>query len=392
MCIAVYKEEGQPVQKKKMYKRCFKKNNDGAGFAWWNKDKQVWVVKKGLMSFKAFWRTFNRDNNKLNFKEKQLLVHFRVGTSGNRKGPDCTHPFPVTKDLEEMRQLHFETPNLVAHNGVIGPGFGTASDTMIGVRDYIDLLWDMKKDERAVSIWKELLKFDKCRWFMAEGKDVRLFGTWIKSTKYESKFSNSGYLPEPVKTESLPATTTGANFGAGSVFVHTQRYYRNGNISKFCNTDGDWSWNLWKGFNHEHYSTITEDNNLTSPNEMQDYVEAPASVMALLDKDGNILWDDDYSPAEDLAACPSCLSENLVESELLSGDSGCADCGCVFQADTGDIVVYDPSICTELVVMMQCLTCHEQVQVNEYGECPDCGTILDPQLLERRIKEQQNGR
>lgn len=401
MCIAIYKKVGQPVQKKKMYKRCFTKNSDGAGFAWWNEDKNVWVVKKGLMTFKAFWKTFNRDNNRLNFKEKQLLVHFRVGTSGNRKGPDCTHPFPVTKELDEMRVLNFECENLVAHNGVIGPGWGTASDTMIGVRDYIDLLWGLRDDSRALALWKEHLKFDKCRWFIAEGKDVELFGTWIESATFESKFSNDGYLPNPPKQKELPVTTTaGATvdddapwWDTTDVMPKTQRYYKHGDYSDFCDVDGNWSWGLWRGMNGQHYSTSDLDNDvdLSSPHEMADYVECPASVMALLDAEGNILWDDDYAPAEDLPQCPSCLSENLEESGLLHGDMGCTDCGCVFQSDTGDIIVYDPSICKDLQVMIQCLTCHEQVTMTDDGECPDCGTILDPALAERRIKEQRNG-
>jgi hypothetical protein len=395
MCIAIYKEVGQPVQKKRMYKRCFDKNPDGAGFAWFNEDKSVWVVKKGFMTFKAFWKTFNRASRKFNFKEKQLLVHFRVGTSGNRKGPDCTHPFPVTDDLAEMRELKFETEFLVAHNGVIGPGWATASDTMMGVKDYIDLLWDKRDDERALALWKEHLKFDKCRWFIAEGKKVNLFGTWVQSVTYESKFSNNGYLPDAPVQEQLPAIQGAAVDGnppwwEKDDMPKTQRYYRHADFADFCDKDGDWSWGLWRGLNSQHY-TVAEDANITSPNEMADYVECPASVMALLDKDGNILWDDNYAPAEDLPQCPSCFSENLIESGMLNGDMGCTDCGCIFKSDTGDIIVHDPSICKALTVMIQCLTCHEQVTMTNDGECPDCGTILDPVLAERRIKEQRNG-
>ncbi len=391
MCIAIYKEIGQSVQKKKMYKRCFRKNSDGAGFAWYNEEKDVWIVRKGLMNFKAFWKAFNHDNSAFNFKEKQLLVHFRVGTSGNRKGPDCTHPFPVTADLDKMRELQFETHDLIAHNGVIGPGWGTASDTMIGVRDYIDLLWDLKDDERAMAIWKEHLKFEKCRWFMAEGAEVHLFGDWKDSHTYQSRFSNDGYLPDPPKQETLPEKDS--PFRTINDVISTHRYYRHNAFLEFCDVDGEWSWDLWRGFNE---LTIAKDEEkseeFTSPQEPMDYVEAPASVMALIDKNGDILWDDDYAPAEDLVACPSCLSEDITESGLLHGDSGCQECGCIFSAETGDIVLYDPSICENLKITMQCFTCHEQVLVNDWGECDICGTIIDPALAERRIKEQRNGR
>jgi hypothetical protein len=397
MCIAIYKEIGQPIQKKKMYKRCFDKNPDGAGYAWYKDEKDVWVVTKGLMNFKSFWRSFNRASRKYDFTNRQVLVHFRVGTSGNRKGPDCTHPFPVTPHLDLMRHLKFETRNLVAHNGVIGPGFGTASDTMIGVRDYIDLLWELKNDDRAMALWKEHLKFEKCRWWMAEGAEVRMFGDWINSKTYQSHFSNVGYRPDPPKQEQLPTeTVTATPFLDTSRAPLTHRYYRNGDYSEFCNVDNEWSWGLWMGANQTHYSSEnvrkTDEADLTSPNEMMDYVECPASVMALLDKDGNILWDDDYSPAEDLPQCPSCLSEELTDSGMLYGDTGCTQCGCIFRADTGDIVLYDPEICKELKITMQCLTCHEQTTLNSWGECEQCGTILDATLAERRIKEQQNGR
>lgn len=400
MCIAVYKEAGQPVQKKKVYKRCFRKNPDGAGYAWYNEGKGVWVVRKGLMSFKKFWKAFNTDNNKINFTGKKLLVHFRVGTSGNRKGPDCTHPFPVSADLDDMRALQYETDRLVAHNGVVGPGCGTASDTMIAIRDHIDLLWDLlydkDKEKRATALLEELLEIKKCRWFIANKDDVTLFGTWSHSYEYDSKFSNRGYLPDTPLPPALPGLADGAAVDNDSPFVppQTQRFVRQGDYSMYCDQQGEWSWDLWKEGNKQHYvyKDADKDVELSSPNETHDYLDSPASVMALVDKDGNILWDDDYEPTKDLAQCPSCFSEDLTESGYIHGEMGCLSCGCVFEADTGNIVLFDPSICEDMKIYMKCETCGEQVQIDQYGECPHCGTILDAELAERRIKEQINAK
>lgn len=392
MCILIYHPEGSPVLKKRVYKRCFDKNPDGAGFAYWNKG--VWKVTKGLMTFKAFWKTFNR----MRFQpEDRVIVHFRVGTSGNRRGPDCTHPFPVTDDLEEMRQTKFENKNIVFHNGIISQGEGTASDTMCGVRDYIFPMHEFyhTSDARA-DILGGLIKAYKCRWIITRGPELDMFGEFAQDENYgNSWFSNAGYLPEKPKadtvgTPGVTAPTGSVNpFVGGEYTVSTQRFYRHDKLEDFLNVDGRWSWNTWK---NSVGISESKSSDVVNPNEAIPYVEAPATVMGLLDnKSGDILWDDDYDAVQDLPACPSCGSESLTESGMINTSTGCKDCGCCFNIDTGEIVYYDETL-TYTRDSIACTTCMDMVTIDEYGECPYCGTILDPELAERKIKEQRNGK
>ena len=79
MCIAVIKEIGVEVPSKKIFKRCFTENPNGAGYGVLRDDG--WNCKKGFMSFTAFWKSFRKEHFGT---EDYLIIHFRIGTSGKK--------------------------------------------------------------------------------------------------------------------------------------------------------------------------------------------------------------------------------------------------------------------------------------------------------------------
>jgi len=54
MCIAIISESGVKLPTKKVLKRCFINNPDGAGYGIFLLDSYEWECKKGFMTFKSF--------------------------------------------------------------------------------------------------------------------------------------------------------------------------------------------------------------------------------------------------------------------------------------------------------------------------------------------------
>ena len=99
MCIAIYKPENTFV-KKAVLENCFKNHSDGAGFMVHDHETHRLIVKKGLMTFKAFWKAYSP------YKSHRAIIHFRFSTHGETNAEN-THPFQVSKNLAFV------------HNGVI---------------------------------------------------------------------------------------------------------------------------------------------------------------------------------------------------------------------------------------------------------------------------------
>lgn len=97
MCIAIFKpRKTQPDWA--AYKRAFKSNPDGWGFAV-AKDGKL-ITQKGTTSFNSFKKKFQR------YRAYPALVHFRIRTSGDINDKNC-HPFSINEDL------------CVIHNGIL---------------------------------------------------------------------------------------------------------------------------------------------------------------------------------------------------------------------------------------------------------------------------------
>lgn len=141
MCIAIYKPLGNQVPCEEHLRASFERNDDGAGFAFNTDDHQVMIVK-GLMTWESFITTFREYEKKYGFKDRGLLIHFRITTHGGTN-PECTHPFPVIADEGAMHKLVYKTRYAAIHNGIISLTSTEAyrrdkmSDTMVFIEKYL---------------------------------------------------------------------------------------------------------------------------------------------------------------------------------------------------------------------------------------------------------------
>lgn len=145
MCIIVYKADNEQFPKKKVLKTCFTNNPDGAGFMYAYNHKVH--IEKGFMSFSAFWKKLTEVRKKVG-DNLPYVLHFRISTQAGKR-QDCTHPFPLSKNMEDLRKLSSECDIGVAHNGIITlTSYGytsyvkqiTYNDTMEFITDYLSLI------------------------------------------------------------------------------------------------------------------------------------------------------------------------------------------------------------------------------------------------------------
>ena len=148
MCIAIAKNIGVDVPSEETLRHCWDNNPDGAGFAFAHEGNVF--IKKGFMTWDNFINSFKFWDNKINFKNKGLLIHFRIATHGGTNA-SMTHPFPIETDEGALSKPEYITLYAVVHNGIISLTSSKASrtqgisDTAIFIRDYLSLIAKNKR-------------------------------------------------------------------------------------------------------------------------------------------------------------------------------------------------------------------------------------------------------
>ncbi|MBR1386394.1 MAG: hypothetical protein IJ568_06155 [Bacilli bacterium] len=147
MCIIIAKNKIGRLPKEEELKNAFEYNSDGAGFMYVDNGKVV--IDKGYMTYDSFIKHYKSLLNKYNdFKNKSLVIHCRIGTSGkNTKGN--THPYPITNVNKKLKNRHLSREDVaIVHNGIIR-GYGTATglnDTQEYISKYLYPLYSHYKD------------------------------------------------------------------------------------------------------------------------------------------------------------------------------------------------------------------------------------------------------
>ena len=187
MCIIVYHPKNAKPISKETLKICFTNNDDGAGYTFWNKTKNKWIIRKGFMEWKDFWESFSKKD----FQSNSIWVaHFRIGTSGKIDGSN-THPFPVCNNYRIMKKTKYETDVIAAHNGIMSKGEEDFSDTMKHIKEILFPLRNKLNKKEFLNIFEMLCDSSSNRWFLADSKTTLLFGEW---KKFEgSYYSNTSY-------------------------------------------------------------------------------------------------------------------------------------------------------------------------------------------------------
>jgi len=201
MCIIVVKPKNKEIQDKKILERCFAINRDGAGYMYVNKEKKV-VIKKGFMTFEDFYKSVMKDYEENNLEKQNLIMHFRIGTSGKNK-LGCTHPFPITDNMNDLELTSCKTNIGICHNGII-QGFNSYanqySDTELYIATVITPIIRLNLQAYKFKDVQELiLKTTNSKWAILDKNDkYYLIGQFIEDNGYF--YSNESFRP-PVYTQ-----------------------------------------------------------------------------------------------------------------------------------------------------------------------------------------------
>lgn len=151
MCVIVAKYKKCNLPTINELKNCFDSNPDGAGFMYTHNNKVI--IDKGYMTWKNFEKRYNKLCRKFdNFKDKSLIMHFRIGTSSGNT-PQNTHPYPIYTNTREqdLHKKYVKCDLGVVHNGIIrdytphikNP---TTNDTQEFILKYLTPLYANYKD------------------------------------------------------------------------------------------------------------------------------------------------------------------------------------------------------------------------------------------------------
>jgi len=179
---------------KETLQTCWNNNKDGAGYMF-AKNNQV-MIKKGFLTFDAFYNSLIEDYEANNLKNNNVVMHFRIGTSGGIN-KEKTHPFPVTNNVDELNKLKTTCKVGVVHNGILSDYVYDAtqfSDTQNFIRDFIHPLirlarFNLNNDYFKTITTKEL-KYNKII-LLKNDDSVVMLGDFIEDDGYY--YSNNTY-------------------------------------------------------------------------------------------------------------------------------------------------------------------------------------------------------
>lgn len=141
MCIIAAKVKGLELPNEARINSMWEANSDGAGLMVYSKQNGLEIFK-GYMTLMSFKDALYRIDRMLNLKDCDVVMHFRRGTHGGiSKG--LTHPFTVTDDLCDMKELYNKAEIAVAHNGVYPYKTDRGvSDSMMYIKEKIYPLYE----------------------------------------------------------------------------------------------------------------------------------------------------------------------------------------------------------------------------------------------------------
>ena len=195
MCVILVKEKGIELPTKKVLKCSWERNPDGAGFMF--NDYGKVVIMKGFMTFEEFYLRLQTANEFYHLKEKGLVIHFRIATSGLKDKGNC-HPYPISNDNLDLRKSFITTELGIAHNGIIRSYNGKnniLNDTQLFIKnDLFELNSLDKKFYKNVifqSMIERLIDGSRLVFLNKKGEIIKL-GNWFHNGNYY--FSNLNHV------------------------------------------------------------------------------------------------------------------------------------------------------------------------------------------------------
>ncbi len=195
MCIIAIKPKNKEIQNKETLKNCFIRNSDGAGYMF-VKDNEV-IIKKGFMTFDEFYENVMKDYTDNNLKDSNLVMHFRIGTSGESK-LGCTHPFPLTDNYTDLEKLRTKANIGVCHNGIVSgmnSRLNKYSDTEIYIKNVLAPIVKLKINAYLFKdIQNLILLTTNSKWCILDKFDNMVtIGEFVENDGYY--YSNDTYKP-----------------------------------------------------------------------------------------------------------------------------------------------------------------------------------------------------
>ena len=195
MCVILVKERGIELPTKDILESCWKRNPDGAGFMFNDCDKVV--IMKGFMTFEEFYLRLQTANEFYHLKEKGLVIHFRIATSGLKDKENC-HPYPLSNDNLDLRKSFITTELGIAHNGIIRSYNGKdkiLNDTQLFIKNDLFELNSLDKKFYKNVIFQSMIErlIDGSRLvFLNKKGDIIKLGNWFHNGNYY--FSNLNHV------------------------------------------------------------------------------------------------------------------------------------------------------------------------------------------------------
>ncbi len=188
MCVIAIKEKGYKLNKEYV-ENCFMHNPDGAGFMF--ADNHKVHIEKGFFDVDKYIERLEELWDSKHLEEKNLVMHFRISTSGGISKETC-HPFPISNKLRKLRKTEINCGSGIVHNGIIGKyAFEEKmSDTQRFILEDVFSLWRLNNKDTLAKEFKGNGKF--C--ILKSSGDIELYGDFIEKEEGWI-FSNDSYAP-----------------------------------------------------------------------------------------------------------------------------------------------------------------------------------------------------
>lgn len=202
MCILILKKAGYKLPKRNILKNCYDNNDDGCGYAF--SDKKQIHIKKGFFDFNDFYNSITKDFKKYNLKESNVLLHFRISTSGGIN-ENKTHPFILTnksKVINRYKKEIITTDPVVGHNGIFSDYVfkNNLSDTQNFIINFLYPIYNSNlKDNIKNYLIKNEISTSKLIILESDGS-VKTYGNFniengvlYSNTSYKQKYYYTNY-------------------------------------------------------------------------------------------------------------------------------------------------------------------------------------------------------
>lgn len=204
MCVILVKEIGYDLPMKEILFDCWNKNPHGAGFMF--NDNEKVIIKKGYMNFDDFYDELICTDTKIHLKNRGLVIHFRIATSGLIDKGNC-HPYPLSSVNDDLRNTYTKTNLGVAHNGVIAfynRKDDTLNDTQLFIKNDLFELYSLDKKFYLNSIFLSMIErlINGSRFiFLDEKGQIFKIGKWYRKDNYY--FSNLNHEKKELEIDYL---------------------------------------------------------------------------------------------------------------------------------------------------------------------------------------------